>query len=338
MPSLPRASALALTLLRCLPEAHAQRPPQPAAECVLRGENAALSRVTVQLENAPLVVLSVAGAAAQVTLRREGAPSVRVERPLRFEGTLTPSELRLEPRGSVTDLSGALRLAAPQRLLDPAWDGVGLSLRTVAYGGGATLRFSLACESVALERSPRPASADGAPNPHDGPRARIATRPSLQVYAQPGGRGRFVTLELAQAEALPFEQRASRAGWTQIRWPFGAGSAVEGWVASASLRAVRPTDRALAPAGPEAPPREPAPPGRNPRVYRGPATVREGAQVFAAAGRGPWATLTQNAGTRVLYVLGEQWVTLEHLDGLEGLASHAWVPRDAVQFPPGALP
>ena len=156
---------------------------------------------------------------------------------------------------------------------------------------------------------------------------------ALLLRARPGA-GRALWITARDREMAILHELESSGGWRRVRLD-GDRWSVTGWASRYDLR--EPTGEGGASIGDMFGVSSGCCGGfGSGATFQGLAPIRAGAPVFAAPGKGPWATVTA-LKLNVTYNSGERWVQVTDAPGLtEGCAlQHAFVRVEDVQLPEG---
>lgn len=166
----------------------------------------------------------------------------------------------------------------------------------------------------------------------------IVRKRSLVLRTRPDGppRLRLRATEPGMLRVAEVDRRGDRI---HVRAAWSDGSFVQGWAERAALTPIRSYGFGWGSWGETAEPvcRQ-LPPFPRPGGYVGAATLRAGATLHAAPGRGAWAEASEDVAVEVEIdsVADAAWVHVGAVPGISescGRLEHAWVARDQIVLP-----
>lgn len=317
---------------------------------------ALLATPTLSSAEAQACVLEGTASVDPVTIAPPGAPPFDLqleEHPLRVE--LGPRTARVVSTSALafegTAAAGAIPVAlARVTRVGPLEIDPGVTVertRLPADGGSPTLDLRLdrevtargvpvGCEALRLGRS-----ADPREPPRDSPsHLDLGVRVlRLRVTSAPGS-GVAVTLALESTSSLSLTEVERRGAFVRVRRDFQDGARLDGWVRSSHVRTVPREEVAMFGTGFGFGGLGLCGVGAGSHRYRGPATLRAGAEVRVSAGGPTWATVRRDLPVRQIdWLDGAAWAQVTRFEGVRGhgpcadVLETAWVPAAAVILP-----
>lgn len=308
--------------------------------CTVRAAQADL-QVEVRPEGvAPFrVALERQELAVSLPTERGRAAAVDVRGPLLFRGGA--AEVTFIAARPVESVGGMVRLgsaaeASSERLVARGASAVG---SFQVDGGVRASAIEVPCSGLTLDSVHRvwPAVREE-PSPE---LAWLPRRSRLTLRERPAD-GKQVVLTFDEPGSFYLGQLAADGEWLRVEWTGGGGGRVRGWARRGDLRGL-PNGIGLQGISGSSCCRGGCGRGRTLGIgiYNGPAEVKGGAQVFALEElRGRWATVRATARFEVAYHLGDPYVEVREVPGIDescGALKHAFVARGDVVLPGGVV-
>jgi hypothetical protein len=307
----------------------------------VRGDHAYLRPIQVTPVSSPSFAVGVNGLPVRVDLPIQQGMSVAVHvvSPLAFDGVARVDDVPLYVARTADVADGRVRVIAGMRVSSARTTAAGV--RTdLAMAPGIVVRENLVAEDLlTLDFAPRsPGIVAGGAG---------GWRPSgstVHLYPIAGG-GTPVTIEVSSPLALVFErQGGERDGLLPVKASWSDGAILMGRVSLAELREIGSSETFPLGEVAESPPGlvdecglRSTPPG----VFRGVRRVLTGAVIYAGAGRGAWAHVTEPVDLEVEYTPQARYATILRAPGIVQLGegctelTHAWVETRVLSIPPG---